>query len=105
MKIKSIKTITNDLTELQHAAVILEENNNEMYSMVWNRLVQRSVTIRADTLKLNGCNRLARDKHGNRERANELAQILSISMGQSSWLWLEAARQAVARRYTEAGVE
>ena len=99
MKIHAIQTITNDMTESQTAAVILKENDNEAYSMIWNRLVQRSITMRADELKLYGCNKLKRDQVANRERALELGQLLSITMGQSSWLWLEAAKQTVAFKF------
>ena len=99
MKIQAIKTDTTTMTESETAAVILRENDNDLANLIWKRLVQRSITMRADELKLNGCNKLKRDQVANRERALEMAHILAQSMGQTAWLWLAAAKQTVGFQF------
>ena len=97
IKIKAIKTICNGLTESEHAAVILRENDSAMANMLWNRLMNHRELMRADELEI--VKRLRREQEATRSRANEVAQIMAISLGSNAWFWMEASKQAVGFKF------
>ena len=102
MKIQAIKQFTNGMTESEEASVILKENDNEVITLIWDRMMRHMDQVRTDELNQNygaGRKRTKRNQADSVAQAAECSFILGNVAGKSAYFWRKASKQAIGFKY------